>query len=139
MERRLLADAVSIRGRAGDFRRFVNGSYAIRAYHVAKREGTTAMAEPVLSESRHRRRQRVLKGGAILTGVAQSEIKCEIRNMSKSGAELKVAIDSPVPQEFLLYVPVDGVAYRATVRWRKQDRIGVEFTGAEPKPHWHYG
>ncbi|RWB31810.1 MAG: PilZ domain-containing protein, partial [Mesorhizobium sp.] len=23
--------------------------------------------------------------------------------------------------------------------WRREDRIGIMFTGTEPKPHWHYG
>ncbi|TIM34179.1 MAG: PilZ domain-containing protein, partial [Mesorhizobium sp.] len=41
--------------------------------------------------------------------------------------------------EFLLYVPTDGIAYKAAVRWRREDRIGVMFTGTAPKPHWHYG
>jgi hypothetical protein len=91
------------------------------------------------AEQRAQRRQRVLKGAAILTGVQSSEIKCAIRNMNKSGAELMVDIDARVPQEFLLYVPLDGIAYRAVVRWRKEDHIGVEFTGTEPKPAWHYG
>jgi hypothetical protein len=67
-----------------------------------------------------RARQRVLKGASILTGVKNSEIKCAARNMNKTGAELKVAIDARVPQEFELYVPVDGIAYRAVVRWRKE-------------------
>ena len=39
----------------------------------------------------------------------------------------------------LLYVPLDGIAYRAVVRWRKNDRVGVEFVGIEPKPKFHYG
>lgn len=84
-------------------------------------------------------RQRVLKGASILTGISNSEIKCVVRNMHKDGAELKIAINSRVPQEFLLYVPVDGIAYEAVVRWRKEDRIGVQFTGTKPKPSWHYG
>jgi hypothetical protein len=91
------------------------------------------------SEKRTERRQRVLKGASILTGVKNSEIKCAVRNMNKAGAELKVDIDARVPQEFLLYVPIDGIAYRAIMRWRKEDRVGVEFTGTEPKPAWHYG
>lgn len=44
-----------------------------------------------------------------------------------------------MPDEFLLYVPTDGIGYKAVVRWRRDGRIGVEFTGTEPKPHWHYG
>ncbi len=93
----------------------------------------------ILPENRHVHRQRVLKGASILTGIANSEVKCAVRNMHLHGAELKVEGDARVPNEFLLYVPLDGIAYRATVRWRKDGRIGVMFTGTEPKPAWHYG
>lgn len=97
------------------------------------------MALAAESNNRSRHRQRVLKGATILTGVKKSEIPCAIRNMHKDGAELKVSPDTPVPQEFLLYVPVDGVAYRCTLRWRVSGRAGVDFNGTEPKPAWHYG
>ena len=91
------------------------------------------------NELRIQRRQRVFKGAAILTGITNSEVRCTVRNMHSKGAELKVPIDARVPDEFLLYVPVDGIGYRAVVRWRREERSGVEFTGTEPKPHWHYG
>jgi hypothetical protein len=68
-----------------------------------------------------------------------SDIPCMVRNMHAHGAELKVPADAAVPQQFLLYVAVDGVAYRCILRWRKGDRCGVEFTGTEPKPRGHYG
>jgi hypothetical protein len=97
------------------------------------------MAEPEGAGSERQHRPRVLKGASILTGISNSEIKCMVRNMHENGAELKISIDSRVPPEFLLYVPVDGIAYRSVVRWRKEDRIGVQFTGTEPKPKWHYG
>jgi hypothetical protein len=97
------------------------------------------MTDPEPAEHRRQHRQRVLKGASILTGISNSEVKCTIRNMHNDGAELKVSIDSHVPQEFLLYVPVDGIGYESVVRWRKQDRIGVQFTGTKPKPSWHYG
>jgi hypothetical protein len=97
------------------------------------------MTIPAENENRREHRQRVLKGASILSGVTASEVKCTVRNQHRNGAELKVALDSRVPQEFLLYVPVDGIAYKCEVRWRKGERIGVMFTGTEPKPHWHYG
>ncbi|MER9868527.1 PilZ domain-containing protein [Mesorhizobium sp. M0136] len=87
-------------------------------------------------EHRRERRPRVLKGGTIITGIQNSEISCTLRNQHEGGAELKVA---RVPDRFLLYVSVDGVAYRSEVRWRRNDRIGVKFTGTEPKPKLHYG
>ncbi|SMH46548.1 PilZ domain-containing protein [Mesorhizobium australicum] len=97
------------------------------------------MAIPAEAESRREHRQRVLKGASILNGINNSEVACMVRNMNKGGAELRVAMESRVPEEFLLYVPVDGVAYRATLVWRAGERVGVRFGGTEPKPHWHYG
>jgi hypothetical protein len=84
-------------------------------------------------------RQRVLKGASILTSINQSAINCTVRNMHMHGAELRVPMGVYIPAGFLLYVPVDGVAYRSEVRWRHGDRVGVRFSGTEPKPHWHYG
>jgi hypothetical protein len=97
------------------------------------------MSEPTESDKSREHRPRVLKGGSILSGVNNSAINCTVRNMHKEGAELRVPPEARIPQEFLLYVPVDGLAYRTTVRWRRQDRIGVSFSGSEPKPHWFYG
>lgn len=84
-------------------------------------------------------RNRVLKGAHILTGVNNSAISCTIRNMHLHGAELRIPIEARIPAQFLLYVPVDGVAYRCELRWRRPDRAGVVFTGSEPKPNWYYG
>ena len=89
--------------------------------------------------NRRQHRQRVLKGGAIITGIQNSEVSCSLRNQHDGGAELRVAADTRVPEHFLLYVPTDGIAYRCEVRWRRNDRIGVKFTGTEPKPKLHYG
>ncbi|GLR40818.1 MULTISPECIES: PilZ domain-containing protein [Mesorhizobium] len=88
---------------------------------------------------RRQRRSRVLKGASIITGIQNSEVSCTVRNQHVNGAELRVAPDAKVPERFLLYVPVDGIAYRATVCWRKNDRVGVQFNGTEPKPKLHYG
>lgn len=90
-------------------------------------------------EQRREHRQRVLKGGAILTSINHSVVNCTIRNMHAHGAELRVPAEMHVPASFLLYVPVDGIAFRCSVRWRNGERLGVSFEGTEPKPRWHYG
>ncbi|MCJ8521733.1 PilZ domain-containing protein [Rhizobium tarimense] len=84
-------------------------------------------------------RHRVLKGATIITGVSNSEISCTIRNMNPEGAELKVAGSALLPERFLLYVPVDGLAYICELRWRSGERAGLKFHGTAPKPRWHYG
>jgi hypothetical protein len=84
-------------------------------------------------------RPRVLKRASILIDINTSEIVCTVRNQTASGAELRLPVESRAPDDFLLYIPLDRTAYRCAVRWRIDDRVGVEFTGTEPKPHWHYG
>ncbi|UVK36533.1 PilZ domain-containing protein [Mesorhizobium sp. AR10] len=71
----------------------------------------------------------VLKHATILAGAQNAEITCSVRNQHKHGAELRVAPDASVPDRFLLHVPVDGVTYQTVVRWRKNDRLGVQFFG----------
>ncbi|MER8747568.1 MULTISPECIES: PilZ domain-containing protein [unclassified Mesorhizobium] len=90
-------------------------------------------------EHRRERRQRVLKGASIISGITNSEISCTIRNQNSGRAELKVPVESRVPERFVVYVPTDGVAYEAVLRWRRNDRIGVQFIGTLPKPRLHYG
>lgn len=93
-----------------------------------------------LSAEQHREhRNRVLKGASILQTVNDNEIKVTLRNMHASGAEMRVPDGVNIPQEFLLYVPIDGTGYRSVVRWREGNRVGVQFMSKEPKPHWHYG
>ena len=95
---------------------------------------------PERVEQRREHRARVLKGGSILAGIDSNEIKCTVRNQTANGAELRIEVGTNVPShEFLLYIPVDNLAYRSVVRWRLENRIGVMFIGTEPKPSWHYG
>jgi len=98
--------------------------------------------DPLKQESddpKREHRPRVLKGGSVITGIQNSEVGVTVRNQHAGGAELKIPLEARVPDRFLLYVPLDGVAYRCEVRWRRNDRIGVQFTGTEPKPKLHYG
>ncbi|MCX8571379.1 MULTISPECIES: hypothetical protein [Hyphomicrobiales] len=97
------------------------------------------MTDETEAKPQREHRNRVLKGATIITGVKNSEIAVTIRNQNSGGAELRVPLDARVPERFLLYVPVDGIGYRAVVRWRKSERVGVEFEGTEAKPAWHYG
>jgi len=90
-------------------------------------------------DSKREHRPRVLKGGSVITCIQNSEVGVTVRNQHAGGAELKIPLEARVPDRFLLYVPLDGVAYRCEVRWRRNDRIGVQFTGTEPKPKLHYG
>jgi hypothetical protein len=101
---------------------------------------TGALPNAATEEERRREhRPRVLKGATIIGAAGHSSgIACTIRNMHSQGAELRVDPASPVPALFLLYVPVDGAAYRCEPRWRHGDRCGVMITGKEGKPAGQY-
>lgn len=97
------------------------------------------MEEIGTTKPSRKHRHRVLKGATIILSVSNSEISCAIRNMNPEGAELKVTSSALIPEHFLLYVPVDGIAYTCELRWRSGERAGVKFLGTAPKPRWHYG
>src|SRR5437899_5400414 len=65
---------------------------------------STRPFEESSGEHRREHRQRVLKGGTIITSIQNSEVSCTLRNQNPGGAELKVAPESRVPDHFLLYV-----------------------------------
>lgn len=96
--------------------------------------------EPPANDSKTREhRSRVLKGATILTSISASTVSCLVRNQQKGGFGIQIDAEQKIPAHFLLYIPVDGIAYRCTLRWRKGDRAGLSFDGTEPKPKWHYG
>ena len=69
-------------------------------------------------------REFVAKQATIVTGDAS--IKCSIRNQHDHGAELRIGPLMNIPDRFVLIVPDDDAVYRAVVRWRRSERLGVE-------------
>ena len=89
------------------------------------------MAEYPETERRLHVREFVLKEATIIANGIR--IACSIRNQHEQGAELRVAADTGIPDRFLLEVPADDMAYRALVRWRRNDRVGVALYSNAPK------
>ncbi|MBN9548178.1 MAG: PilZ domain-containing protein [Alphaproteobacteria bacterium] len=89
------------------------------------------MANYPETERRHHVREFVLKEATIIAGAVR--IGCSVRNQHEQGAELRVAADVAIPERFLLEVPADDTAYRALVRWRRNDRVGVALYSNAPK------
>jgi hypothetical protein len=70
----------------------------------------------------------VLKSGTIeFNGGA---IDCVVRNLSDTGAALEVASPLGIPQTFNLLISGERITYQCEVRWRKENRIGVAFSGS---------
>ena len=84
-----------------------------------------------INECRRARRFPVLKHAKIVQFQGLAESICIIRNMSANGAELDIGFDQTLPEEFSLYVRVDGLKYRCKQIWRDGVRLGVEFVGTE--------
>ncbi len=71
-------------------------------------------------------RQRVLKGGRIVINDGFSTFQCTVRNLSDTGARLKVASIIGIPDAFQLAMD-DGRKFACTVAWKTEFEIGVQF------------
>jgi hypothetical protein len=79
------------------------------------------------TENRRRvARQRILKGAQIIFKGGATTIDCTVRDISATGARLKVASPIGIPETFDLAVEGAPVGHCHVV-WRKPDQIGVEF------------
>jgi hypothetical protein len=83
------------------------------------------------SESRRNQRQRTLKDGKIIFNENRSVINCIVRDVSPTGAKLKLAATTELPTEFKLLLVSENLIAPVTCVWRKGDLMGVHFL-AEP-------
>jgi hypothetical protein len=82
------------------------------------------------SGRRTSKRSRVLLSALIVDPDKDMVLPCRIENISESGARLKLSERRFVPPRVWLIAITAGLAYRANVIWRKDDRLGVETTAA---------
>lgn len=78
-------------------------------------------------ENRVSQRRRTLKGARIVINDGFSTIECTVRNLSESGALLKVASVIGIPDQFEL-VMSDGAKHACTVARRTATELGVAFS-----------
>jgi hypothetical protein len=93
------------------------------------------VTEHVVSEKRARKdpRRRVLKDGKIVSPTLHGALDVRIRDLSPSGALVEVPLATLLPNSYGLLVVSESQVYPAVTRWRRGDRLGMEFTGP-PKP-----
>ena len=80
-----------------------------------------------MDERRGGQRYRVLKGARIVFNEGRSTISCTVRNLSGSGALLRVESVLGMPDQFDLVVSGDA-ARRCDVVRRTAHELGVAFT-----------
>ena len=71
-------------------------------------------------------RRRILKGGKIVINHGYSTFACTVRNLSDTGARLKVAGIIGIPDSFELVMD-DGARFACSVAWKTETEIGVRF------------
>ena len=80
-------------------------------------------------ERRHQSRSRTLKSARILLNNHQSVIDCVVRNLSPTGACLKVETTFGIPDRFDVMFDIDKSIRTCRLIWHKDRLIGVEFEG----------
>jgi hypothetical protein len=79
-----------------------------------------------MAEKRKIPRQRTLKGGVIAFHNRFSTMDCVIRNLTSTGAMLKVGSTLGIPDRFELKLENEEFRW-CRVKWRREDTIGVAF------------
>ena len=80
-------------------------------------------------DRRNSARRRTLKKGRIVFGRLSQVYDCTIRNVNETGALLMVPNSFGVPDNFLLYNDAEYSRQPAEVIWRRDDRIGIRYSG----------
>lgn len=82
---------------------------------------------PEGGESRATQRRRMLKGGTIVLNEGNSTIDCTVRNLSETGARLKVASIIGIPDNFRLIISGEQ-SFSCAVVWKREAELGVRFS-----------
>jgi GGDEF domain-containing protein len=96
---------------------------------VAPTNAAAPAAEPSGAERRTARRPRVLKRGQIITNGRHSSVDCTVRDLTDSGARLRVDTYFAPPDAFEFTVVGSGQRRLAKLRWQVGKEIGIEFVG----------
>lgn len=88
----------------------------------------SADADSKPPEARVAPRRRALKAGVIAFQGHFISYPCTLREISETGARLRVDDVRMIPDEFDLLIELDAVEYSCATVWRRQNDIGVRFT-----------
>ncbi len=85
------------------------------------------------AEHRIAPRRRVLKAGVIAFNNRYVTYNCTVRDLSDTGARLRVDDVTVIPASFELIIDLDGFEAPCEVTWRRQHEVGVKFTSPPRK------
>ena len=84
-------------------------------------------------EKRRGPRRRVLKGAIVAYNDRRSTMPCFVRDISDTGARLRMDCSMSPPDTFLLIIQLDGIEVDCEVVWRKQPELAVAFVSPPRK------
>ena len=79
------------------------------------------------AERRQAQRRRVLKGGIVAFNDHYSSLPCTVRDISDTGARLRIDGSINAPDKFDLIIEIDGLEVPCEVVSRKGSEIAVRF------------
>lgn len=84
-------------------------------------------------DSRSGSRRRVLKAGIVAYNNRHCTLPCVVRDLSETGARLRMDGSLLAPDTFDLIIDLDGFDAPCEVIWRQGSDLGVRFTGPARK------
>jgi hypothetical protein len=96
-------------------------------FHV---NGNTALKAAADNELRAAPRRKVLKAGIAASNNRHLTVTCTVKDISATGARLRVDNVVSIPDTFELIITVDGLEADCEVVWRRTNEVGVKFIGA---------
>ena len=78
-------------------------------------------------------RKRVLKAGLVAYNDRHVSVPCTVRDISDTGARLRIDGSVSAPDTFELIVDMDGLEASCEVVWRNGKELGVRFLAAPRK------
>jgi PilZ domain len=92
--------------------------------------GNTALAPQAANDGRIAPRRRMLKSGKVAYADRHVTVDCLVRDMSATGARLRMEGSVSAPDTFELLIPLDGLEANCQVVWRAGADLGVKFLAA---------
>ncbi|HEX2560199.1 PilZ domain-containing protein [Phenylobacterium sp.] len=87
-----------------------------------------AASNAPIADARRGARRRTLLRGRICWGPHHAiSADCTIRDLSETGAQLRLPATQALPPTFALVHVSEGTAYEAALAWRRDDLAGVKF------------
>lgn len=97
---------------------------------VQFRSTSSALLKQEQGDGRVAPRRRVLKAAVVASNDRHLTIDCMVRDLSETGARLRIDSSLTVPDTFELIIDIDGLEADCQVVWRAKNEAGVRFLGA---------